>query len=284
MIPKIINILDTKHNIKIENYEVVQDTRGITVLKVQVNSDFFALKFYSKSDDSEQTYRNLTLINEANILKEIQDEFNYYYKSGDDNNYTWLLTHWLDGIKSNLYLNKIIDKRILINSIKKILKRFYALHSKGILHGDVQPKHIQFNKLNEVDLIDFGLSRHIKNDNTIYKGGLVHFNSPEIAKKMIEDADNIAYDMMSEIYSIGSVLFFNLTGKTSTNYGTEDYKSISFKDKLKIIVSNNRNTFLSTNYMDYPELERILNIMLEPDSKLRCSNLKILIDKLDNIN
>lgn len=280
------------HEIDLKIIEVIRDFRGVKVFKVENENGLFALKFIDKNKiqteiDYDPAYRVFSLFREAKILKDIKDEFKYYFLDGDDNDFTWLLTHWIEGANStnyikylrNNYQNSELSAKI-IDAFKSIIMRFSLLHDRKIIHGDVQPVHIIFNDSDNVELLDFGLSKYLSDDKFVYKGGLVHYNAPEVAKEMIKKSNNIKLDILSEIYSIGSVLFFLYTGKTSTYYGTDDYKSVRFENKLQFIAAGQRNSFESTGTNTIGNLEEILNWMMAPDPSIRCPDLKMIIDKL----
>jgi tRNA A-37 threonylcarbamoyl transferase component Bud32 len=283
MIEQIIQILKNKFKSRIELLENLQNTRGIFVLKILLDSKLYALKVYSKENDKEQTFRNSTLLNEIQVLKGLDNSFNYYYDSEDNENYTWLLTYWIDGIDSNKFLKELTNKKDVYTSINKIVQKFIKLYDVGYLHGDIQPKHIKLTSEGNVEILDFGLARKTNDSGQIYKGGLVHFNSPEIAEAMLGENENIEYNLSSEIYFLGSVLFYNLTGYTSTDYGSTDYKSIPFKTKLEYIINGNRNSFKSTNYLKLPELEQILDTMLEPNPINRPMDLASISKKMERL-
>ena len=280
------------HDLELKTIEVVREFRGVIVLKVEAKGNLFALKFIEKKKivneiDYDPVYRIFSLIREAKILKDIKNDFQYYFLDGDDEDFTWMITHWIEGENSTNYLKQIKNDfqnteraKKVIETYKKIIHRFSLLHDKQIIHGDVQPVHIIINKSNEIELLDFGLSQYLSDNKFVYKGGLVHFNAPEIAKEMIKKADNIKVDILSEIYSLGSVLFFLYTGKTSTYYGTDDYKSVPFESKLKFIIDGQRSSFTSTSAEPISDLEDILNWMMTPDRSKRCSDLKEVITKL----
>lgn len=283
MTRQIIKNLESRLHAKVQVLETVQDTRGVLVQKIAIGSDLYALKIYFKNVEEGMTFRESSILNEIRILKTIDNHFNYYFDSEDNEDSIWILTHWIDGLNANEFLRKITNPAEHYSAIKKIVQRISQLHDLGYLHGDLQPKHIKITNHHTVELLDFGLSRKVKDSDQVYKGGLVHFNSPEVAKAMLEEKENIAYGLPSEIYTLGSVLFFCLTGYTSSDYGSNDYKNIPFKIKLKLISDGKRNSFQSAGYLHLPELEEILDSMLDTNPLNRPSNLKVVIKKFETL-
>lgn len=106
----------------------------------------------------------------------------------------------------------------------QIIKAFSYIHSKNMLHRDISPKNILLKKYDDVVVVkiaDFGLVKIVDSDltslNTNFKG---YFNDPSLA---VEGFDK--YDILHETYALTRILYYVLTGKTSTNKVTENMKS-----------------------------------------------------------
>ncbi|MFN3193729.1 MAG: serine/threonine protein kinase [Aureliella sp.] len=84
-----------------------------------------------------------------------------------------------------------------------------AAHAQGLVHRDVKPANILLEeKVGRVVLSDFGLAR-TADDASLTKTGIVagtpHYMSPE-------QANGAKVDHQSDLFSLGSVLYFMLTG------------------------------------------------------------------------
>ena len=129
-------------------------------------------------------------------------------------------------------------------------------------------------------IIDWGLGVRVDDKSFNYRGGLVHFVAPEIAEQMTKKATSIPYDQTSEVYAIAAVFFLLFTGKTPISYGNDNFMSVPFNQKLKFIVSGNFISFEQASSPPFPELEKILQICLSPDKKMRYSSYKFLDELL----
>lgn len=97
----------------------------------------------------------------------------------------------------------------------QILKAFKYIHSKGLLHRDVSPKNILLKIYDDVLVVkvaDFGLVKvpnsTLTTANTEFKG---YFNDPSL---VVEGFNN--YEIIHETFALTRLLYFIMTGKTST--------------------------------------------------------------------
>jgi serine/threonine protein kinase len=84
-----------------------------------------------------------------------------------------------------------------------------AAHAQGLVHRDVKPANILLeNGVERAYLTDFGLARAADDASLTYTGvvaGTPHYMSPE-------QADGQPLDYRSDLFSLGSVLYFMATG------------------------------------------------------------------------
>ncbi|PCJ52023.1 MAG: hypothetical protein COA79_24920 [Planctomycetota bacterium] len=124
----------------------------------------------------------------------------------------------------------------LLNILMKICDAIKFAHSKGVIHRDIKPENIMIGEYGEVLLMDWG-SAKVKNMSNIRPSNIVTirkdtnvlntvdgtmigtplYMSPEQAKGAINE-----YDIRTDIYGLGAVLFKMLTNHPPAKGETEE--------------------------------------------------------------
>lgn len=125
---------------------------------------------------------------------------------------------------SSIYLSNPINSIILIHSICTALKH---AHDAGIVHRDLKPQNILVGTNHEVVLIDFGCC-HILDDEGIItlvdEGvGARYYMAPEC-----EPGNDIELSKAADVYSLGKLLWFLVTGKNPFSREKPAFTSQSF--------------------------------------------------------
>lgn len=232
--------------------------------------------------------RAATIAREAQVLKALGAiAGNVYVADGKDGSIVWLLTREIVAPNAMRVCDEIRgsgSQRHIPTRFREIFASIAGkvadLHEAGFLHGDLQPPHILIGSAGEVFLLDFELARRIDDRETRYTGSLVHYNAPEIAEGMLERAEHISYDVLSEVYSLGAVLFTLYTREPLPDYGTKDQKALPLDEKLHCIIEGRKQGFASTNSPPYPELEALLKWAVADDRTQRCPSARELARRL----
>lgn len=105
-----------------------------------------------------------------------------------------------------------MNVRAVCEMVIAIAEAVGAAHAAGILHRDIKPSNILFATDGHPMLTDFGLAKPIETDAPLTRSGLLvgtpAYMSPEQANGRRQDVG-----VASDIYSLGSVLYFALTGR-----------------------------------------------------------------------
>ncbi|MCW8932477.1 MAG: protein kinase family protein [Gammaproteobacteria bacterium] len=213
-IPKTTIIIENQNNIS--ELKLIGEGSYAQVFK-------YSDKFYLKKFALKRAKNNLS-------AKELE-RFKREYSQMSTMNSPYILEVYGYNDKNNEYIMEYMDASlndyVVSNNTKlsfqkrvklglQIIKAFSYIHSKGVLHRDVSPKNILLKVYDDtivVKIADFGLVKIINSDltseNTQFKG---YFNDPSL---VVEGFDN--YNILHETYALTRILYFVLTGRTSTD-------------------------------------------------------------------
>lgn len=112
-----------------------------------------------------------------------------------------------------------LDEQRAISIMTEVLKPLAHVHQNGIVHRDLKPSNIMVRNNGEVCLLDFGIAKDI-NSKGLTVGqltiGTTGYMSPE-------QAEGLNIDGRSDIYSLGCVLYYLLTGRNAVNQQQNDH-------------------------------------------------------------
>ncbi len=194
--------------------------------------------------------------------------------------------------------NEIVPDITAINWLLDASKAVSLLHSKEnrIIHRDIKPDNIMLSKKGQIVICDLGLAKKVskrgeeeelyadklvitdnKEELSLTQGGIVGtigYASPEqIDKKYRKHMDT-----RSDIYSLGATFYTLLTGERvyqSENIMGMMMQVTDMKKRPKAIHRYNTNI--------HPELERVINKMMEKRVSKRYQNIEEVIKDLEDL-
>lgn len=112
----------------------------------------------------------------------------------------------------------------------KILEVMQYVHDRQKIHRDIKPSNIMLRPDGSVCMIDFGIAKDAKigTGNTVGRIiGTDGYMSPE-------QADGLNIDTRTDIYSLGCVMYYMLTGKNAIQKGSNEYETINTILRFKV--------------------------------------------------
>ena len=112
----------------------------------------------------------------------------------------------------------------------KILEVMQYVHDRQKIHRDIKPSNIMLRADGSICMIDFGIAKDAKigTGNTVGRIiGTDGYMSPE-------QADGLNIDTRTDIYSLGCVMYYMLTGKNAIQKGSNEYETINTILRFKV--------------------------------------------------
>ncbi|MET1257124.1 serine/threonine protein kinase [Aliikangiella maris] len=198
-----------------------------------------ALKFLNPLLTYNQSKSILNL--EAQALSQLNNPYIakiYMFEETSDGR-SCIVIEYVDGKPLDEYLAE--NNLSLAEKLQLMEKIIYAVqhaHTKRIVHGDLKPSNILINNQGEPKLIDFGVSRQTDrtNQSKIIYDYLCAFSFGYTSPEQIRGEPPTT---LSDVYSLGAVLYFMLTGEVPGGKKTEaftlinpiDYQQLDLIDK-----------------------------------------------------
>lgn len=163
----------------------------------------------------------LKKLNSGNIVK-IYDNFQL-------GNNLYIVMEMVEGHNIEQYVAQhgAIPVERAVQYMIKILQTMQYVHEENIIHRDIKPSNIMIRPNDDICLLDFGIAK----DTTSTVGGtLVGTVIGTDGYMSPEQADGMSIDHRSDIYSLGCVFYFMLTGHHAYNKLDSDVET-----KLNIV-------------------------------------------------
>ena len=187
---------------------------AVKMLKDEIKEDVRELKRFKNESKA------VAMLSHPNIVNIYDVSVNEPGKNSDNSeNYQYIVMELIDGITLKDY---IIRKGKLkwqeaLSYTEQILAALNHAHEKGIIHRDVKPQNVMLLRNGNLKIMDFGIAKMPDSEPLTMTDkaiGTVHYISPEQANGMG------TVSTVSDIYSVGIILYEMTTGKLPFNGNT----------------------------------------------------------------
>jgi eukaryotic-like serine/threonine-protein kinase len=149
---------------------------------------------------------------------------------------------------------------------EQVLEALATAHRRGIIHRDIKPGNVFVCKDGRVKVLDFGLARVLEgNDLEPTRDGLVLGTVPYLSPEQAI-AKRDAVDWRSDIYGVGAMLFYALSGRYV-------HEANSQLDMLMATVQKPARSLVSVMPSATPQLIELVDRALkyEPSARWQCA-------------
>jgi PAS domain S-box-containing protein len=168
-------------------------------LHISHNKDFVS-RFFREA-------KSAAGINHPNVLQ--------VYNVGQEDNTIYMITELIKGKTLNQIIKEKgrLSEEEALSIVHDIASALIDAEKNNIVHRDLKPDNVMITEDNIVKVMDFGLAKNVASSaQAITQTGTIigtpQYMSPEQIK-----GENI--DIRSDIYSLGLILFYLVTGKTA---------------------------------------------------------------------
>lgn len=154
--------------------------------------------------------------------KDVVKIYSSYFDNETENYY--IIMELVDGLNIEQYIEKNgpIPEEQAVKLMIEILDVLQYVHSKGYIHRDIKPSNIMIREDLSISILDFGVARDTNLRDPMTQWGSIigtdGYMSPE-------QAEGFNIDWRSDIYALGCVFFYMLTGHHAYNTLSSDYET-----------------------------------------------------------
>lgn len=250
----------------------------IFVIKENETNELFILKAIDKNNEYVWDADAIKTINHPKIVKVIG--------VGETERYIYLIKEYINGITLEEYINKkgpLAEKDAIAIGIElcEILLYFHSLKPTPMIYRDLKPANLLISEDGIIKLIDLDSIRQYKQNSPkdTYYIGTEGFASPE-------QFGFSQTDMRTDIYTLGTTLFFLLTGQKPVNdkFKIKNVKSVKndVSEMFNNIIEKCTMFNPEVRYQSVRELKKQLIYLSRNDSISKIMRLHSRISKKRN--
>ena len=167
---------------------------------------------------TEREVEILQILNNTDNIVKVYDRFPL------GNNF-YIVMELVDGVNVEQYIQKygaMTYQRATAFMIK-ILETLQSVHEKNIVHRDMKPSNIMIRNDERICILDFGIAKELGVPGAT--GTIVGTIIGSDGYMSPEQADGFSIDHRADIYALGCVLYFMLTGHHAYNTLGSDFET-----------------------------------------------------------
>lgn len=213
-------------------------------------------------------------LREAQFTAAIEhDHIVQIYQVGEDNGVPFIAMPLLRGesLKSRLAKTGRMPQSEVVRIGKEVAAGLAAAHDRGLIHRDIKPDNIWIEeKTGRARILDFGLVRSVSDDTELTQSGMV-LGTPKYMAP--EQAQGLAVDHCSDLFSLGSVLYHLATGKPA-------FDGNNLTATLMAVVHQEPQPIEALSPDIHPELATLIAELVQKDRDKRPQSASLVSQRL----
>lgn len=217
-----------------------------------------SLQIPKKASHNEQTEREFQFLTALKNVKQVVRALFYIDKS----DVLCLVTKRCSGTFASLIKSSNISKKKKLEHFVEILKGVVQVHEHSLIHRDLKPQNILYNKKGKIKIIDFNLSCHVQEHDrlTPFCGTAVYQPPEVILRKFKTEPEKI------DAWSLGIILY-QICEKQKPAFTRLFRQQLRLQQESKLLNDAKKLTFHRLKKTS--PLIPIIRGLLNPDPKLR---------------
>lgn len=164
---------------------------------------------------------------------------------------------------------RVLPAEDAISIVAEICRAVAHAHGKGVIHRDMKPENVMIDGEGDVFVMDFGLARAIQEPGITITGTIM--GSPVYMSPEQLSAEPL--DERTDIYSIGLILYYCLTGE-------DLFEAESFTGVVARHVTTRADEVVRQHSMLPFNLQELLISMLEENRDRRARSAREILERL----
>lgn len=251
---------------------------GVLQARVEGGSFVVALKLARTQTGAELVDREARLLQTVNAGDAAAGPTACFHGAGAAGGRRYCASGWTSGVEVRVVAAEVREQGWFVPVLdlcRRLAGAYALLHARGVLHGQVHPRHVMVDGDGRVGLLDFSLAVS-QTDAPPAAALAARFNSlsaPEHAESLLR-AEDLTITAASEQYSLAALLYLLITGRM--------YAPLRLTRRVlaRDILDSSPRRFSDHGLTAWPELEAILCRALERDPARRYESMDGLVRAL----
>ncbi len=246
----------------VQDYDEQDDGKSTKILKDIQYKGSNPEKVKSLIDKFQKVCEKLTKLNHTGLVK-IEDYFYTPMDNGAGVRFS-LIMEYIEGMSFNevarTYYNEDAKSQLPAKTVFGVISKVYSaleyLHNNGVVCGDIRPSNLILTSDGNIKFLNYGLANifYGLTDEVYPFKGVYGYVAPEL--RCLPDGD-----FKSDIFSLGTVMYFMLTGSNPEDISYKFQPIRKLNPFLSLQVERFIQSLLSYTPSNRPEIGQIIRVM-----------------------